>query len=188
MLTKLQTRSSRCLPYIKEFGWLCATFDVFVTVTWIDTKSNLVADTLSRFHAPDHDQAIFDTVTKWYDIKHAADPVWKLWPPLPPARPELLPHIPIAMPDDYLGGLLDLDESERDRILPAYLVTTAQHQRNAAPWAERIPDPPARRDKPREAQACKKAYRSNITGDGPRPFYFVVLTGGPGGGGILNST
>eukprot|EP01047_Picozoa_sp_COSAG01_P058687 COSAG01_NODE_6946_length_3428_cov_14.923701_2_plen_231_part_01 len=56
MVDKLQTRSTRCLPWLKELGWILATWDILLSVEWIDTKANLVADTLSRFYAPNHDQ------------------------------------------------------------------------------------------------------------------------------------
>eukprot|EP01045_Picozoa_sp_COSAG04_P018831 COSAG04_NODE_1773_length_5613_cov_2.489119_2_plen_148_part_00 len=64
MLESLSTRSSACLPILTEMAWLLATYDVALNTTWIDTKSNVVPDVLSRRFSPDHDAAEFAAVVR----------------------------------------------------------------------------------------------------------------------------
>ena len=119
MLNKLSTRSAACLPILREICWICATFDVELDVTWIDTKSNIVADLLSRKFSPDHDQAAYDAVLATLAV-YAADPEWRRWKRQRAARPELQAHIPVADPADFSTEWGALDAVEMRRILPHY--------------------------------------------------------------------
>ena len=119
MITKLSTRSSACLPILRELAWLLATFDVEMDVVWIDTKANEITDVLSRRYAPDHDAAQFAHVEE-YLLAQSRDPEWALWPDQPPPRPELQPHIPVALPADYSTAWAAMSDTELRRLLPLY--------------------------------------------------------------------
>ena len=88
-------------------------------VVWIDTKANEVADVLSRRYAPDHDAAQFAHVEE-YLLAQSRDPEWALWPDQPPPRPELQPHIPVALPADYSTAWAAMSDTELRRLLPLY--------------------------------------------------------------------
>jgi hypothetical protein len=121
MLNRMSTRSAACLPLLKEVCWVCACYDVELDVRWIDTKSNLIADTLSRKFSPDHDEALYNRVVRQYLRGPASDPEWRSWPPQRAARPELEPHIPVAAPADFSSAWANLDAKEMTRIIPFYL-------------------------------------------------------------------
>jgi hypothetical protein len=120
MLDKLSTRSAACLPLLRELAWLLATFDVELDVRWIDTVSNELSDVLSRRFSSDHEPIEFTNVVSRLSDR-GADPEWLLWPAAPPARPELLAHIPVAHPADFSTAWASLDLEELARLLPFYL-------------------------------------------------------------------
>ena len=62
-----------------------------------------------------------------------SDPVWASWPPQRAARPELLPHIPVAAPADFSSAWADLDPAEMSRIIPLYLQRVAAAPRRDVP-------------------------------------------------------
>jgi hypothetical protein len=112
MISRLSTRSTACLPILRELAWTLATYDCQLDVVWIDTKSNETADVLSRRFSPEHDASLFEAVLSRLHAA-AADPEWALWPAAAPARPELLPHLPVASSTDYFASALanpDLSE------------------------------------------------------------------------------
>lgn len=121
MLTKLSTRSAACLPLLREVAWVCACYDLELDVRWIDTKANIIADTLSRRFSPDHDPVLYARIVTDFMAGTGSDPVWAAWPPQRPARPELLPHIPVAAPADFSSAWATLDAAEMSRIIPLYL-------------------------------------------------------------------
>jgi len=125
MIHSLSTRSKACLPILTEIAWILASWDVELEVEWIDTKSNLVADVLSRRFAHDHDPAEFATVVRHFTATEAANEEWQHWPAQPPARPELFAHCPVAHPADFSDAWADLDEEEMATILPHYLQLVA---------------------------------------------------------------
>ena len=125
MLNRMSTRSAACLPLLKEIAWICATFDLELDVRWIDTKPNLIADTLSRKFDRDHNPALYVKVVHDYLSGPASDPRWLSWPVQRPARPELLAHIPVASPADFSSSWGSLDRSQMTRIIPFYLQAVA---------------------------------------------------------------
>ena len=128
MLNRMSTRSTACLPLLKEIAWVCATFDLELDVRWIDTKSNLISDTLSRKFEADHDPALYASVVRDYLSGPAADPCWLSWPTQRPARPELLPHVPVASPVDFSTAWGSLDQAQMTRIITFYLQAVASGQ------------------------------------------------------------
>ena len=100
-------------------------FHAELDVRWIDTKSNLIADTLSRKFDRDHNPALYVKVVRDYLSGPASDPRWLSWPVQRPARPELLAHIPVASPADFSSSWGSLDRSQMTRIIPFYLQAVA---------------------------------------------------------------
>ena len=121
MFDKLSTRSAACLPLLTEICWLLASWDVVLDVRWIDTKSNLVPDTLSRLFSPDHDQALYASVVRDFMASEADNPEWAHWAPQPPIRPELFDSVPVASPEQFSSAWAKLDPAETARLLPHYL-------------------------------------------------------------------
>ena len=121
MFDKLSTRSAACLPLLTEICWLLASWNVVLDVRWIDTKSNLVPDTLSRRFSPDHDPALYAKVIRDFMATEASDPVWRHWRPQQPVRPELFDHIPVATPERFSTAWAELDPEETAQLLPHYL-------------------------------------------------------------------
>ena len=132
MLTNISTRSAACLPILTEIAWVLAAFDVELDCRWIDTKSNVVADVLSRRFAPDHDPAEFAAVVRRFMAGDAADPEWRHWPPHPPPRPELFEHIPAASPEAFSDAWARMDEGEIARLLPFHLRRAGKGDRDAS--------------------------------------------------------
>ena len=105
---------------LREIAWLLAAFDLELIATYITSKDNLVSDVLSRAFTGDLPDGALGTVERWLQARAARGP-WELWPAEASPRPELLAAVPVARPDTYAGGLLDLSESEINEILPEYL-------------------------------------------------------------------
>ena len=120
MIRRLATASARCVPVLREIAWLLAAFDLELIATYITSKENLVSDVLSRAFSGDLPDGALGTVERWLQARATHGP-WEQWPAETSPRPELLAAVPVARPDTYAGGLLDLSETEIDEILPEYL-------------------------------------------------------------------
>ena len=70
MINKFSTRSAACLPILQELCWLCAIYAVELEVDWIDTKSNVFPDLLSRRFSPGFDQAEWDELRGFPTLPH----------------------------------------------------------------------------------------------------------------------
>ena len=125
MVQNLRSRSARCLPAVREIGFLCAAYDVQIECTWIDTVSNHCADVFSRRYSPDHSAADFAAVVKGFMRDGANDPRLAAWPVRPPARPELLAVIERVDYDDYGGAHYDPDPLELARLRAALRLDVA---------------------------------------------------------------
>jgi hypothetical protein len=123
MVNKFSTRSSACLPILQEICWLAALFDVELEVVWIDTKSNVFPDLLSRFHDPETDREEWEHALALYAPSPGEVEFWtSQWPPASvPPRPELRPHVPVADVRKYSEAWAALSGEELAAILPAYL-------------------------------------------------------------------
>ena len=48
MLTNGKSSNSTCMSWIREIFWICVTYNIEIIPRYINTKCNLVTDTLSR--------------------------------------------------------------------------------------------------------------------------------------------
>jgi len=117
IVNRLSTRSKRIVPWLAELIWLAAVWDVELRLKHIATHLNCLADGGTRQESKDFAQMRRDYLRKhskqWWDRQN------RRWPPQPPARPELLPLIPVAGLDDFVES--DVNEGELGRLLPEFL-------------------------------------------------------------------
>ena len=48
MLSKGKSSNSACMAWIREIFWICVIYNIKLNPRYVNTKCNLVADTLSR--------------------------------------------------------------------------------------------------------------------------------------------
>ena len=127
MVNKLSTRSERCSKLVDELVWIAVVYDLELSVEHIATHRNVLADAGTR-----QEDKEFKTLTKDYLQQH---PDWWVererarWPRREPARPELLPLIPVV----HVGELEEMDVAagELGRLLPEFLRLGAAPRRAA---------------------------------------------------------
>lgn len=122
MINRFSTRSKACLPILQEICWWCAVYAVELDCTWIDTKSNVFPDLLSRRYSPDFDQEEWDRIFQAHAPSDAVRQRWdRDWPVQPPVRPELVPHVPTARLEDFSSAWAQMSAEDLADILPLYL-------------------------------------------------------------------
>eukprot|EP01046_Picozoa_sp_COSAG06_P066319 COSAG06_NODE_16678_length_987_cov_1.325450_2_plen_218_part_00 len=105
MLNKLSTRSARCRLIVTEILWLAVAWDVEISYKHIPTDINVLSDYGTRQEEKDFVQHLKSFVQSFPDADwHRA---MKKFPAQPPARPELLPHIPVARADEFFDAPFD---------------------------------------------------------------------------------
>jgi hypothetical protein len=117
MLNKLSTRSERCRVIVTEILWLAVVWDVEISYDHIATDLNVLSDYGTRQEAKD-----FLLHVKTF-VKTFPDADWRRamekFPARLPARPELLPHIPVAGREEFLNNPIDLNAM--GSILPEWM-------------------------------------------------------------------
>ena len=101
MMQKLSSRSHRCVRVLREIAWLSAAYDIEISVQWISTSDNFLADILSRRYCKDHDSIEWGTALNTFRREEAQNPEWDHWPAQSPQRPELLHGMQAACLQDF---------------------------------------------------------------------------------------
>ena len=122
MINKFSTRSAACLPILQELCWLCAIYAVELEVVWIDTKSNVFPDLLSRRFSPGFDQAEWDELMAKHAPSDLEKKEWRTeWPVTAPVRPELVNLMPVARLEDFSTAWASMSPEDLADIMPLYL-------------------------------------------------------------------
>ena len=86
---------------LREIAWLSAAYDIEISVQWISTSDNFLADILSRRYCKDHDSIVWGTALNTFRREEAQNPEWDHWPAQSPQRPELLHGMQAACLQDF---------------------------------------------------------------------------------------
>lgn len=117
MLNKLSTRSPRCRLIVTEILWLAVVWDVEISYSHIPTDINVLSDFGTR-----QDDKAFKEHLKDF-VKSFPSAKWRKamdsFPARGPARPELLPHIPVAGAEEFFG--MQIDPSAMGKLLPEWM-------------------------------------------------------------------
>ena len=127
MINKLGTRSARCSRLVAELIWIAVVYDIELSVRHVSTHKNVLADAGTRQHDND-----FKGLAKKYLEDHTDE--WlrrerRQWPAQMPARPELLPLIPVVHAD--VLDKMEVSAGELGRLLPEFMRLGAAPRRSA---------------------------------------------------------
>jgi hypothetical protein len=119
MLNKLSTRSARCRLIVTEILWLAVVWDVEISYEHIPTDKNVLSD----FGTRQEDKA-FRQHLKTY-VQAFPEASWhkamSKFPAQKPARPELVPYIPVAGESDFYG--MPVDPDAMGNLLPEWMTS-----------------------------------------------------------------
>ena len=125
MINKLGTRSERCSRLVAELIWIAVVYDIELAVRHVPTHENVLADAGTRQHDKEFRgmarQYLSDHPRSWLERER------KRWPAQLPARPELLPLIPVVHAD--VLDTMEVDEGELGRLLPEFMKLGAATRR-----------------------------------------------------------
>ena len=126
MINKLGTRSERCSRLVAELIWIAVVYDIELAVRHVPTHENVLADAGTRQHDKE-----FRGLARQYLSDHPRD--WlererRRWPAQLPARPELLPLVPVV--HAHVLDTMEVDEGELGRLLPEFMKLGAAPRRD----------------------------------------------------------